>query len=235
MTRRTNARLAGFMFLFYIAAGIAGMVLAGQARSGEGTAAKLASIAEHTPLMRISAMLTMLTAFVALALAVALYALTRDHDHDLAMLALSCRVVEGVLGAIASVAMLAQVSLAARAAGAAGADAAAANALGASLMSAQWGTVAATFFAVGSTIYSYLFLRARSIPAPLAWLGVLASVLLVVGLPLQLTEVIQAPVTSFMWMPMLVFELVFALWLLIKGVAAPAAPCSPLNQPSTVS
>ena len=73
---------------------------------------------------------------------------------------------------------------------------------------------------MGSTLFSYLFLRARSIPAPLAWLGVLASVLLLVALPLELVGFIK--VTFLMWIPMLVFEVAFALWLLIKGVAMPA-------------
>jgi drug/metabolite transporter (DMT)-like permease len=83
------------------------------------------------------------------------------------------------------------------------------------------GLIAATCFAVGSTVYSYLFLRARSIPVPLTWLGVLASVLLVVALPLQLAGFLRGPVTWLIWIPMLLFEVPLGLWLLIKGVAAP--------------
>ncbi|MGI8817951.1 MAG: hypothetical protein ACR2HW_02330 [Gemmatimonadales bacterium] len=59
------------------------------------------------------------------------------------------------------------------------------------------------------------------IPVGLAWLGVLASVLLVVLCPLQLAGLLGGPVTQFMWLPMLVFEVVLALWLLIEG-AGPA-------------
>jgi hypothetical protein len=59
MSRTTNARLAGF----------------------------LASIAQHSMLMRLDAVLV---------LAVPLYTLTRNFDHDVAPLALSCRVTEGV-------------------------------------------------------------------------------------------------------------------------------------------
>src|SRR5881628_1750624 len=104
MTLRTNARLAGFMFLFYIATGLASLVVFNQATSGaEGTAAKLASIAQHAPLVRLTAVLTLLTFFDAVVLAVALYALTRDQDPDLAVLALCCRVTEGVIGAISAV------------------------------------------------------------------------------------------------------------------------------------
>ena len=47
MTRATNARIAGFTFLAYIAAGITSMVLFGRAAAGEGVAAKLAGIAAH--------------------------------------------------------------------------------------------------------------------------------------------------------------------------------------------
>jgi hypothetical protein len=79
----------------------------------------------------------------------------------------------------------------------------------------------ATFFAVGSALFSWLFLRGRMIPSPLAWLGVVASVLLVVCLPLQLAGWLAGPITRLMWLPMLAFEVPLGLWLLIKGVAVP--------------
>ena len=109
------------------------------------------------------------------------------------------------------------------------ADAAATYALGALLLKAgaRYTLVGATCFALGSTLYSYLFLRARNIPVPLAWLGVLASVLLVVGLPLQLAGFLRGPMTNFMWIPMAVYEVALALWLLIKGVATTPKRISP--------
>jgi hypothetical protein len=141
---------------------------------------------------------------------------------------LCCRVGEGVIAAVSTVRTLGLLSVATASTAAAGPDAAAAIALGGLLLKmGGWaGIIAASCFAVGSTLYSYLFLRARSIPVPLAWLGVLASVLLVVALPLQLAGFIKVgffagPVGWLMWLPMLVFEVVLALWLLIKGVAMP--------------
>ncbi len=106
MTRTTNARIAGFTFLFYIAAGIASMVLFGRATTGEGIAAKLAGIAQHATDVRIVVLLSLLTCFAALVLAVTLYWITRDEDHELAVLALSCRVGEGVLNVISIIATL---------------------------------------------------------------------------------------------------------------------------------
>ena len=174
MTTRTTetspliyARVAGATFLIYIAAGITSLALAGRTN--------------------VTDVLSLLTSLSALVLGVTLYMITREQGPALAMLALTCRVLEAVSGE------------------------------------------AAIFFAVGSTLFSWLLLRGRLIPAPLAWLGVLASVLLVVVLPLQLAGLFGGPtswsasITWLVWLPMLVFEVVLALWLLIKGVAVPAA------------
>jgi hypothetical protein len=220
MTRTTNARIAGFTFLFYIAVGITSVVLFGRATSGEGIAAKLAGIAQHATDVRVVIVLVLLQCFSALVLAVTLYAITREQDHDLAMLALTCRVGEGVLGATGIPATLGLLWLA-TATGANAPDTGAAQALGAYLLT-EYVALTATFFAVGSMLFSWLLLRGRMIPIPLAWLGVVASVLLVVVLPLMLAGFIQGPVTNFVWLPMLVFEVALALWPLIKGVAIPA-------------
>jgi len=219
VTRTTNARLAGFVFLLYIATGVADMVLTAQATGAEGIVATLANIAQHATLVRVTILLRLLTFVDAVVLGVALYALTRDQDPDLAMMALCFRVSEGVIGVISTVRTLGLLSIATASTAAAAPDVAAANVL---LKMGGFGLIAATCFAMGSTLYSYLFLRARSIPVPLAWLGVLASVLLGVALPLQLAGFLRGPVTGFMYIPMLVFEVTLALWLLIKGVAAPA-------------
>lgn len=220
MTRVTNARIAGFTFLVYIAAGITSMVLFARATNGEGVAAQLASIAQHATDVRLTILLTLIMNLSALVLAVTLYAITREQDRDLAMLGLTCRAAEGIAGMDVS-GTLGLLWLA-TGTDASALDAGAASALGAFFLKMQHTMGAsATFFAVGSTLFSWLLLRGRMIPVPLAWLGVLASVLLVVGCPLQLAGLLGGPVTTFMWLPMLLFEVVLALWLIIRG-AGPA-------------
>jgi hypothetical protein len=75
-----------------------------------------------------------------------------------------------------------------------------------------------------------LLLRGRMLPSALAWTGVIASVILVVGLPLQLLGLLGAPLTMLMWMPMLAFEVPGGLWLLVKGV-----PPSSFQEPAVKS
>jgi hypothetical protein len=170
----TYARIAGITFIFYIVAGITGLMLPAEAGAGQ--------------------VIYLLTAFSALVLGVTLYALTRAHGPMLALLALACRAAEAVVGE---------------------AD------------------LSATFFAVGSLLFCWLFVRGRLVPAALAWLGVLASALLVVILPLQLAGLLtglgswSASATWLVWLPMLVFELALAGWLMVKGVARPAPGLAP--------
>jgi hypothetical protein len=164
MTIRTNARVAGVTFLVYIAAGVSSLAMSGRTH--------------------VTDLLMLVTSLSALTLGVTLYAITRQVDPDLAMLAMMCRVVEAIPGD---------------------------------------GARNAIFFAAGSTLFCWLLLRGRLIPVALAWLGVLASALLVAILVVQRAGLLgggnwYSSVTWLIWLPMLVFELTFAGWLIVKGV-----------------
>jgi len=139
------------------------------------------------------------------------------------MLAFACRVGEGLVGAV-PLTTLGLVWLATNA-GPTAPDAASAQGLAALLLKVgDWQTItAALLFAVGSTIFSFLLLRGRIIPAPIAWLGVVGSALPVITLTIQLTGGLLGPLTNLAWLPVAVFELTVAFWLIIKGAAAPAA------------
>ena len=80
-----------------------------------------------------------------------------------------------------------------------------------------------TFFAIGSSLFSWLLLRGQMIPMALASPGVIASALLVAILPLQAAgRVGVGGVTTSIWLPMLVFEVTLAVWLVARGVSPPA-------------
>ena len=163
------ARVAGFTFLFFIVAGITSLSLGSQSQ--------------------IADLLYFLENLSARVLGVTLYMLTREHGPALALLALTCHILEAAHDK------------------------------------------SAIFFALGSLLFCWLLLRSRMIPTGLAWLGVIASFLLVVILPLQpagvLTNIGWASlVTWIIWLPMSVFEVTFALWLLIRESPRPRLPQS---------
>lgn len=218
MTRVTNARVAGATLLLYIVVGVSEMVFLGGTTAGDGTAARLATMAQRAGDVRLNIVLGLLTCVFALTLGVTLYAITRDEDQDVALLGLLCRVGEGVIGGAF---MPLTLGLLAVATGAASGPAADPPHGVVTLVTAARGwnvVVCATFFSIGSLLFCWLLLRGRMIPVTLAWLGVVASVVLVVGLPLQILGLIGAPVTLFMWLPMALFEIPLGVWFLVKGV-----------------
>lgn len=233
MTRTTNSRIAGFTFLLYIAVAFPSIVIFAKATKGDGVAAQLARIAEHVSDLRLTVVLSLISCFCALVLAVTMYNITRDQDADIAMLGLTCRVAEGIVGGVFVPGTLGLLWLA-TATGANAPDPATANTLGGFLLKTDgWSTtIAATFFAVGSTAFAWLLLRGRIVPVALAWLGLLASIVVVIGLPFDLIGLLPAPVAQNMWYPMLVFEVTLAFWLLIKGAAMPTPRgiAQPLNR-----
>ena len=218
MTRNASARIAGATYLIYIGVAFPSMVLFRKATAGDGVAAQLANIAQHTGAMRATLLLTLASVFCALILAVTLNSVTRDEDREVAMFGLVCRVGEGVLGGI----VFDAAGLLWLATGGPGVPMGpGAEALAAFLLKVgSWQVNAsATLFAAGSTAFCYLLLRGRMIPTWLAWLGVIGSAVALIGAPLDLLKIIRAPVNQLIWIPIALFEITVAFWFLIKGVA----------------
>lgn len=75
-SQSASARIAGFTFLFYITAGIISMQLPNESQ--------------------ITDLLLLLQSFSALVLGVTLYAITREQDPVLSLMALTCRIAEAI-------------------------------------------------------------------------------------------------------------------------------------------
>ena len=219
MTRNASARIAGATYLIYIGVAYPSMVLFRKATSGDGTAARLATIAQHAGEMRATLLLGLASVFCALILAVTLNYITRDEDPEVAMFGLVCRAGEGILGAI--IFDTAGLLWLATATGPGVPTGEAANTIAALLLKVgSWQVNAgATLFAAGSTAFCYLLLRGRMIPAWLASLGIVGSAIALIGAPLDLVKIIGAPLNQLMWIPIALFEITVAFWFLIKGVA----------------
>lgn len=217
MSSAINARVAGIAFLIYIAAGIASLALTQAASGGEDVATRLANMAENVTLLRYAALLDLVCAFCALTLAVTLYALTSAHGASLAMLAMVFRLVEGVLVTTSLSDSLGILWLARGSDESSGVI----HILASYVMRSEV-MLTSTFFAAGSLLFAWLLLRGRLIPTPLAWLGVFASLLLLVVLPPQLVGLLSDPMLTAVWLPMLLFEVPLAFWLIVRGVRGPA-------------
>ncbi|WP_460707673.1 DUF4386 domain-containing protein [Myceligenerans halotolerans] len=212
MSSRIAARLAGALFLFVMVSVLVASALQGE--TGDAGEA-LRAISERTLPYRASIVALLVAAVASLALGVTLYAVTRRQDENLAMLALVCRVAEAGPYVVQIVGALALLSLS----GSPGATELALAVLAADAVS--WGVnIGATFFAVSSAVFAYLLLRARAIPMFLSVTGLVASLILVVAIPMETAAGVTTAegASMLLWLPMFVFEIGAGFWLLLKGV-----------------
>lgn len=217
MTLRTSARVAGIMFLLYIALGIAGLLFFNTATNG-GEDVAIATLARHVGDLRSAAACTLLTMLDAIVLGVTLFSLTRSVDSEFASIALGCRIVEAAVNGFVVVALLV-LSRLVEVPGALESSASAPGMVAFVLgVPRAANAVAATSFAVGSALFCYLFLRGRLIPKLLAGLGLLGSCLIAVGMPLSILNLLPAPLVALIWAPIAIFEIVVAFWLFFKGI-----------------
>ena len=219
MTLRTTAKVAGLATLLYIAAGFGNEFFLGRATDAQGTAATLGQLVAHVTDLRLTILFKLLECLSAFVLAATLYGITREQDHELAMLGLVCRAAEGVTLAV-SIRM--NLGLLWLVGSRLGMDAQTTNAVAATLLMPA-PPLGGVFYAVGSMIFAALMLRGRMIPVPIAWLGVASSALLVIGVPLQLAGWASARVVLALWVLALVYSLAIGFWLIVKGVNPPRA------------
>jgi len=223
-SQRAYARMAGLFYLLVLVFDIAGLaitsIVAGSGTFGESAG----NVAASEWLYRGGLIFSLLGTLATVPLAVGLYMTLRPADAGLALMGLLFRAVEvavGAVGVVGSFAIL-RVFLAANHHGAFDPTQLRAltdlDPLGASTQ------VAAISFCIGSTIFFYVFLKARYIPRIMAAWGVFASLLYLAiwgaglaapGMPSLISAIGSVPI--------LIAEVSTGLWLLIAGIKLPAA------------
>lgn len=152
-------------------------------------------------------------------LAVSLYIVLRTVDRNLALLALSWRLGEAIIGAGATVVSgLVPLLLIT---GDVGGGSARWQELAGVLLGVRGAglDIVLIFIGLGGTVFCYLFFRSRYVPRILAGWGILTYVsMLVISLASLLTPGLPEAVKMGFYAPGGVFEMLFGLWLLVKGV-----------------
>jgi hypothetical protein len=218
-TQRRYARLAGFLFLWLIITGLAGMML-NEHIAGSGTFAETAKrIAASERLYRLGLLSELTETLSALLLGFALYATLKPIDKLLAQLAMYWRMAESLIGAVGVI--FGFVALRAYTSTQPADQAQTIVALTHYLGSGTY-NVGALCFSIGSTIFFYLFFKSRYIPAWLSGLGVFASVVVTILCVGTLLFPEYKSTLNYGWMPMAVAEIVTGFWLMF-GVKIPAS------------
>jgi hypothetical protein len=226
---RRNAIAVGVLFIACSAASILSIVPLG---SMLDTPLDLARLAANDNRVIFTALIEFVWAVTAAGIAIGLYPVLRKYNRALALGAVAARVVEGVLILVGTLGLLVLLTMSKDYTAAGSPDPSSWLASGDLLLAArQWvfELLMSLSFVLGALLYYYVLYRSRLVPRWLSGWGLVGA-----GLGLVATvyagftqEFGFSTVNNVLSIPILVQEMVLAVWLIVKGfntsaVTAPA-------------
>jgi hypothetical protein len=220
------ARVAGFIYLFAMALGVfnqsivpGGIIVTGDA------AATARNILAAEGLFRFGIAADVVTFVSDVVIAWAFYELLKSVDKSLALLAAFMRIADAAILAVVTLNGLITLRLLS------GADylqvfqTSQLQGLARLYVSARGlgFYIGFVFLGLGSTVFAYLLFKSRYVPRALSGWGIFASLVLAIGsLAVILSPWFAANASMAYMVPMFFYEVPLGLWLLVKGVNAPA-------------
>lgn len=217
-TNNYAPKVVGIMFVVLIVTHMASVYFFDPYAMPRDIAALMRDLSNNPANGYISFFLLLTSHLGAIVLAVMLYIVLSAYDRSLALLAMAFRLTEAVIGTYGNTNMLTLFSLSDRARDAA--DLTMYHFSAQLLYSASYSSfvIAAIAFAIGSFIFSYLFFKSRFVPRFISIFGMAASILVLLGMILDITTVGNGSVILGIWLIMMVSELMYGFWLPIKGI-----------------
>ncbi len=217
-TYRKTAIIVGILFIACTVASILGPSLAGSINAPD----YLNQLAADPNQIIIAALLEFIWAATGAGIAIGLYPLLKKYNGALALGSVSFRVVEGVFVLIGTLGLLSLLTLSQEfiAAGAPGASSfQTSGTLLLALRDWQLHVISGLAFALGALMYYVILYQSKLIPRWLSGWGVLGAVLSLAATVLAsfARDFGMASVHTYLSIPIGVNELVFAVWLIVKG------------------
>ena len=196
--------------------------------------AYLSGVVDHSSRMNASALLYLIAAGTSVGIAIALYPLLRRVNAALAVGAVVFRTIEAAFYTAAVVSLMSITGLGHQLATASADDRAPIQEMADYALSVRdHSTLAAVFaFSVGTCMYSIVFYRSNLLPRWLSAWGVLGAVLIGTGCVLSLFS--DAPITGYypLILPVAVWEMVLAVWLIVIGFKPGITDDTPIGSKS---
>ena len=214
-TRRTSITTGALFIVATIAALTAASVLPPLTGTDY-----LTTVGDQSNRLTFAALLYLIAAGSSVGIVIALYPMLKRINTALALGSVVFRTIEAVFYTAAVVSLLSIPLLGRQLATAPADDRAAVQVIADAFlgMREHSTSVGAFAFTVGALMYYIVFYRARLVPRWLSGWGVAATLLMMTACVLSLFS--ESPVTGyiFLFLPILVQELVLAGWLLVKGI-----------------
>jgi len=228
-SERGSAKAIGLLYVIATVAGVLSAAVIGGIPLGPGISAELAA----------NQMQVIGFAFLALVMALAVSGvaylmypiLMQDAktrlQEGLSLWYVGSRITEGALFVVAVGVLFSLLALSGELAGATEATASVLQSIGTALWAGYdyaW-VLGQTVFCVGAVMLYYLLYRSRRIPRWLSIWGLIAApLMLVAGFTLPFTGDPNSAVSSMLYAPLGIQEMVLAVWLIARGFNPPASP-----------
>lgn len=222
--QRRAARIVGALYLLTMAAAVyvdvqirGRLIVPDAARTAE-------NIIAHEGLFRAGLLSDLLMYVGVVTLSVGLYVVLRPIGRNLALLALLLRVVESGAFIVATLVLAAPLILlgGAEYLGAFSPEQLEALSRTAVSMWAFGYRFGLILLGLGSAGFSYLWLRSRYIPRPIAGWGIFASLLLtIVSATIVVVPSVRSAAGMAHFLPIAIYEVGLGLWLVVRGIRTP--------------
>lgn len=228
---KTNARITGVLFILGTVPMITAMLLFGQHLSAPDI---LSAVAAHRLSTLIVAFVLIVMGTACAGIGISLYPILKRQNVGLAAATMGLRIVEGTLQIASAVGFFALVAVSQEFVKAGSPPDSFFQPAGAAIRAINdWtSNIYGLPFGIAAIIYYTIFYRTRLVPRWLSVWGLMGISLLLVSVISNLLNLMDAssPVGSLLCFPILVQELVLAVWLIIKGFN-PSSSTTP-NTPS---
>ncbi|MHB9034555.1 MAG: DUF4386 domain-containing protein [Anaerolineae bacterium] len=216
-TYRKTAVIAGIVFIIATAASL----LSNGFTGSMDTPDYLVQLSANQNQVRIGVLLLLVAAFGSASIAIVLYPVLRKSNEGLALGSVGFRLIESVFYIVAVVGLLSLLSLSQEYVKAGASNAPLYQVSGAVLLSIKkWsGQLGVIAFTMGALMYYSVFYQSKLVPQWISGFGLLAaaSSLLAVLLTLFDRLVPFSTVFILLQVPILLQEMVLAVWLIVKG------------------
>ena len=212
---KNTPRFLGAAFLLQAIAAVVWTYLLSSLIVAGDISASMTNIANNALQMRVSIVFTMITAMGVAMLGTLLYIVLHKQNKGIALIALVLYLIEAAILAASRIEAFALLHISQESV-MAGHPAHLQTLGNLFYEAADFGDWLHMFpFALGATLFYYLFFKSGYIPRALSLFGLIAALLALIGAPLGL---LGYDVPMIMFLPNLPFELTVGVWLLVKGV-----------------
>jgi len=216
-SNKKTARIVGVLFITATAAGFISAVFLGPILAAPDY---LAKVSANENSLLIGALAIFIMGFAGAGIAIPMYPILKKHNEGMALGSVGFRIIEGVLFSVSAIFLLLLVPLSQEFVQAGAPVASYFQTLGElSIMGLNFGMVIGGMaFSIAALMYYYLFYQSKLIPR---WLSVFGLFAVTLGLASYLMEFFSASAAATgvtpLHIPIFLQEMVFAVWLIVKG------------------